>query len=118
MHDVYISVPDAILGTDVEVPTLKGRARVQIDPGTQSGKILRMRNRGLPDLQDRRRDEDKRRGDQMVRVHVWTPERVTDEEAALLEKLRHSASFAPDAASKSRDGERRSFFSKFKDVFA
>lgn len=107
-HDLYISMPDAALGTEVDVPTLKGRARLQIDPGIQSGKILRMRERGLPDLQG------PGRGDQMVRVHVWTPRNLSDAERKQLEKLRESPAFAPDPGS--RD-ERKSFFSKVKDVF-
>ncbi|QXD15226.1 molecular chaperone DnaJ [Rhodocaloribacter litoris] len=106
-YELYLSFPDAVLGTEVEVPTLKGRARLQIDPGVQSGKILRMRERGLPELHGGRV------GDQMVRIHVWTPTSLTDEERQLLEQLRHSPSFAPQPERQ----ERRSFFSKFKDVF-
>ncbi len=107
-HDVYISFPDAALGTEVEVPTLKGRARLQIDPGAQSGKILRMRERGIPEFNSLRR------GDQMVRVHVWTPRKLTDEEARVLEQMRHSPSFVP---APERETEKKSFFSKVKDVF-
>ncbi len=109
VHDLYISFPDAALGTDVEVPTLKGRARLQIDAGIQSGKILRMRSRGLPDLNTGQR------GDQMVRVHVWTPMGLTDEEVRLIEKLRQSPSFVPQPG---KQGDRKSFFSKVKDVFS
>jgi len=107
-HDCYISFPDAALGTEVEVPTLKGRARIQIDPGTQSGKILRMRGRGLPELNSGRR------GDQMIRIHVWTPRILTDKEAALLESLRTSPSFTP---APNMEEDRKSFFSRVKDVF-
>ncbi len=110
-HDAYVSFPGAVLGTEIEVPTLKGRARLQIDAGIQSGKILRMRERGLPDVHG------SRRGDQMVRVRIWTPQRLTDEENAMMDKLRHSPSFAP--ALEERDKENhKSFFSKVKDVFA
>lgn len=107
-HDLHISFPDAVLGVDVEVPTLKGRARLQIDPGIQSGKILRMRERGLPELNGHRR------GDQMVRVHVWTPRKLTDEDRELVERLRGREAFVPKPPSA---GERKSFFSKVKDVF-
>ncbi len=107
-HDCFISLPDAVLGTEVEVPTLKGRARIQVDPGTQPGKILRMRGRGLPELQGRRR------GDQMVRIHVWIPRDVTAEEKQTMEKLRRSPSFEPKPEA---DGDRKSFFSRVKDVF-
>ncbi len=108
-YDLHLSFPDAALGTEVEVPTLKGRAKVQIDPGVQSGKVLRMRERGLPDL------ESTRRGDQMVRIQVWTPRTLTDEETALLERLRGSVSFKPDPGA--RD-DKRSFFSRVRDVFS
>lgn len=109
-HECHISFPDAALGTEVEVPTLKGRARLQIDPGTQSGKILRMRGRGLPDLQT------SRKGDQMVRVLVWTPQHLTDEEREMLETLRGGESFVPKP--EEQRGDRKSFFSRVKDVFS
>ena len=107
-HDIYISFPDAALGTEIEVPTLKGRARLQVDAGVQSGKILRMRGRGLPELQSTRQ------GDQMVRVHVWTPRGLNAEERATLERLRESAAFEPRPDEKD---DRKSFFSRVKDVF-
>lgn len=107
-HDLYISFPEAALGTEVDVPTLKGRARLQIDAGVQSGKILRMRERGLPELNG------VRRGDEMIRVHVWTPLHLTKEERELLEGLRGAASFQPQPEKEDR---RKSFFSKVKDVF-
>ncbi len=107
-HELYISFPEAALGTEVDVPTLKGRARLQIDPGVQSGKILRMRDRGIPELNGMRR------GDEMVRVHVWTPLDLTDEERTILENMRHSSSFEPQPEKEDR---RSSFFSKVKDVF-
>lgn len=108
-HDLYISFPEAALGTEVDVPTLKGRARLQIDPGIQSGKILRMRERGLPELNGIRR------GDEMIRVHVWTPLRMTDEERDMVESLRGAESFQPEPEEEDR---RKSFFSKVKDVFS
>lgn len=108
-HDIYISFPEAALGTEVDVPTLKGKARLQIDPGIQPGKILRMRDRGLPELNG------VRRGDQMIRVHVWTPLKLSEEERAMLEHLRSSPSFQPQPEKEDR---RKSFFSKVKDVFS
>lgn len=108
-HELFLSFPDATLGVEAEVPTLKGRARLQIDPGVQSGKILRMRERGIPDL------ESSRRGDQMVRVHVWTPTGLTDEERETIEGMRTSESFIPDPP---MDRDQRSFFNRVKDVFS
>jgi len=108
-YDLYLSIPEAALGTDVDVPTLKGKARVQIDPGIQSGKVLRMRERGLPDI------ESSRTGDQMVRVHVWTPTALSDDERRILEGWRDAEHFKPDPASVD---DRRGFFSRVKDVFS
>jgi len=108
-HELYLSFPEAALGTEREVPTLRGRARLQIDAGVQSGKILRMRERGLPDI------EQGRRGDQMVRIHVWTPTTLTDEERELLEGLVDAPSFEPRPETLD---ERKSFFSRVKDVFS
>ena len=108
-YDLYISFPDAALGSEVDVPTHKGRARLQIDPGVQSGKILRMRDRGIPELNGMRR------GDEMVRVHVWTPLEIDDEEREVLKRLRESARFEPQPEKEDR---RKSFFSKVKDVFS
>ena len=107
-YDLYLSFPDAALGAEVDVPTLKGRARLQVDAGVQPGKILRMRGRGLPELNG------VRRGDEMIRVHVWTPVHLTDEERTLIERLRRSESFRPRPH---REDRRSSFFSKVKDVF-
>ncbi|MFT5143953.1 MAG: molecular chaperone DnaJ [Rhodothermales bacterium] len=109
VYDLYLSFPDAALGTDVEVPTLKGRAKLQIDEGIQSGKLLRMRERGIPDI------EGGHKGDQIVRVHVWTPRAVTDEEREVLEGMRDSHSFRPDPDAAD---DKRSFFSRVKDVFS
>lgn len=107
-YDLHISFPEAALGTEVEVPTLKGRARLDIDPGMQSGKILRMRGRGLPELNGNRR------GDQMVRINVWTPRTLTDEERDFFEKYKDSPSFVPQPE---KEDDKKSFFSKVKDVF-
>ena len=82
VHDLYLSFPDAALGTEATVPTLKGRAKLQIDPGIQAGRVLRMRGRGIPEVGGGRR------GDQMVRVHVWTPQELSGPLRDALERLR------------------------------
>ncbi len=107
-HECYISIPDAALGTELEVPTLKGRARLDIDPGTQSGKILRMRGRGLTELNTGRR------GDQLVRVNVWIPRELSSQDRTLLEKMRESPAFEPSEDSR-KSG--KSIFSRIKDAF-
>jgi molecular chaperone DnaJ len=109
-YDLHLSFPDAALGTEVEVPTLKGQARLEVDPGTQAGKILRMKDRGLPDVSSR-----SRRGDQMIRVHVWTPDDLSPEQRERLEAWRGDDAFAPRPDAESRP--QKSFFRRVKDVF-
>ena len=108
-HDLHISFPEAALGIEVDVPTLEGRARLEVEPGVQAGKILRMRNRGLPDL------EGHGQGDQMIRVHVWTPQDLTPEERELLEQLRDHENFQPQPADEEPE---KSFFRRVSDVFS
>ncbi len=108
-HDVYLSVPEAALGTEVEVPTLEGRARLEVAPGVQAGKILRMRNRGIPDL------EGTGKGDQMIRIHVWTPQELSDSEREMMERLQHHDNFQPQPDETQPE---KSFFSRVSDVFS
>ena len=107
VHDLYLSFPDAALGTEATVPTLKGRAKLQIDPGVQSGRVLRMRGRGLPEVGGGRR------GDQLVQVHVWTPEQLSDPLRQALEQLRAE----PDLKPQPGKNDRKGFFSRVKDAF-
>ena len=83
--DIHVDWPvtfsQAALGADIEVPTLDGAARLHVPPGTQSGTFLRLRGKGLPDM------ETGRRGDEFVRILVMTPSRLSSEERQLLEKL-------------------------------
>jgi molecular chaperone DnaJ len=106
VYELFINMADAALGTKIEVPTLEGRARITVPPGTQSGKIFRLKDKGLPGLQ---RYE---RGDQLIHVNVWTPKKTNDEEKALLEKLRTMPNFQPNPGK-----EDRSFFDRVKDIF-
>lgn len=108
-YDLYLSFPDAAVGTEVEVPTLQGRARIEVDPGVQAGKILRMRDRGLPDLDGRGH------GDQMIRVHVWTPQNLTDEEREIIEELKDRDNFQPQPPG---EDAQKSFFRRVSDVFS
>jgi molecular chaperone DnaJ len=91
--DVPISFPTIALGGKVEVPTLGGNARVDVPPGTQSHKVFRLRGQGLPHINS------SRRGDQLVRVRVWTPKKLSAEEKMILEKLQEIEG-APPSASK------------------
>lgn len=106
IYDLYISFIDAALGASVEVPTIDGKVKIKIEPGTQSGKILRLKGKGIKDLQ---RYE---RGDQLIHINIWTPKKLTNEERAILEKLRNSKNFMP-----SPDKSEKSFFEKMKEFF-
>lgn len=106
-YDLLVSIPDAILGTEVEVPTLKGKAKVKIEPGTQPGKLLRMRERGIRGLNN------SGTGDQFIKMNVYIPKDLTDEEKNHVEALRGEDHFDP----KSAQDREKSFFSKIKDVF-
>jgi molecular chaperone DnaJ len=105
--DLHISFPDAVFGTQVEVPTIDGKAKIKIPPGTQSGKIFRLKGKGFPSIQSYER------GDQLVHVNVWTPQHVSAEEKAAIEKMQLSENFKPQASK-----NERSFFDKIKDVFS
>jgi molecular chaperone DnaJ len=106
IYDLYISFIDACLGTYVEVPTIDGKVRIKIEPGTQSGKILRLRNKGVKDVNGYER------GDQLIHINVWTPKTLTSEERAILEKLRNSPNFIPKPNSSDK-----SFFQRMKEYF-
>ncbi len=109
--DLLVSFPEATLGSDVEVPTLTGRARLKIDPGTQSGRILRMREKGIPHLNSYGR------GDQLVRVNVWVPTRLNQQERTLLKQLGDSENINPKEGDKSANSD-KSFFGRMKKAFS
>ena len=93
----YISFPEAAMGTSIEVPALEGKARVKIEPGTQSGKVLRLKGKGLPSLNSYSR------GDLLVSINVWTPQNLTKDERALLDKLEASQNFKPNPGKKDKN---------------
>jgi molecular chaperone DnaJ len=107
-YDLLLSIPDAILGTEVEVPTLKGKAKVKVEAGTQPGKLLRMKERGIQGLNNRGR------GDQFIKVNMYVPKDLTDGERRHIEALRGNDHFAAESAKNREKG----LFSKIKDVFA
>lgn len=106
IFDLYISFVDAALGTSVEVPSIGGRVKIKVEPGTQSGKVLRLRGKGLKDLNGYET------GDQLIYVNVWTPKKLTAEERAKLESLRDSPNFEP-----SPDANEKGFFERMKEFF-
>ncbi|MBR4469069.1 MAG: molecular chaperone DnaJ [Bacteroidales bacterium] len=106
IYNLFITIPEAILGTQAEVPTVDGKVRVKIAPGTQSGKVLRLRGKGLPILNGYGS------GDMLVNVNVWVPKKVSKEEEQLLQQLGQSQNFKPNPSP-----EEKSFFNKIKDYF-
>ena len=106
-YDLHLSFPDAVFGTTVEVPTIDGRAKIKIPPGTQSGKIFRLKGKGFPEVQGYGR------GDQLIHVSVWTPQNLTSEEREMLEKLNHSPNFKPQPTKSDK-----SFFERIKEAFS
>ena len=106
VFDLYINFVDAALGTSVEVPTIDGKVKIKIDAGTQSGKILRLKDKGVKDLNSYQK------GDQLIYVNVWTPKVLTPLERETLEKLRTAPNFQPNPGK----GE-KSFFEKVKEFF-
>jgi len=109
VHELPVTFGQAALGAEVEVPTIEGSARVTIPAGTQSGEVLRLRGLGLPELNGTVR------GDQLVRVRVWTPEELTPEQEALIKKLRQIESPAPSQVK--LHGE-KGFWSRVKEAFS
>jgi len=97
LYNLYITFPEAVMGTNVEVPTIDGKARIKIEPGTQGGKVLKLKGKGLPDLNSRYHV-----GDQLVFVNIWTPKQLNSEEKALLEKLKNSENFKPNPGKKEK----------------
>lgn len=107
IYDLFISFPEAVFGTEVEVPTITGKAKVKIPAGTHSGKILRLKGKGFSEVQGYSR------GDQLIHVNVWTPQNINNEEKTMLEKLQHSDNFKPRP-----DKKEKSFFDKIKEAFS
>jgi molecular chaperone DnaJ len=106
-YDLHISFPDAVFGTQVEVPTIDGKAKIKVPAGTQSGKIFRLKGKGFPDVNS----YDK--GDQLIQVSVWTPQHVSHDEKDMLEKMIGSKNFAP-----SPEKSDKSFFDKVREMFS
>jgi molecular chaperone DnaJ len=107
IYNLFISIPDAILGANVEVPTLEGKVRIKIDPGTQGGKILRLRGKGLPDVNGYGK------GDLLVNVNVWVPKNLSREEQKMMEQYRNSQTFVPKP-----DADDKGFFDRVKNYFS
>ena len=104
--DAYVSFLDAALGTSMEIPMIKGKAKIKIDAGTQSGKTLRLKGKGLPSLSSYGT------GDLFIHIHVWTPQKLNKEEKNILESLKKSENFTPNPGKNDKG-----FFQKMKEHF-
>ncbi|HJA16195.1 MAG TPA: molecular chaperone DnaJ [Candidatus Butyricimonas faecavium] len=105
LYNVFIGYPEAVLGETVEIPTIEGKVKVKIEAGTQPGKILRLRGKGLPDVNGYGK------GDLLAKVNVWIPKNLSKDEKKLVEKMREAEGFKPGSSDK------KSIFSKMKDFF-
>ena len=106
-YDLHISFTDAVFGTQLEVPTIDGRAKIKIPAGTQSGKIFRLKGKGFPAVNSYQK------GDQLIHVNIWTPQNVSAEEKSMLEKMSHSPNFKPHP-----DKSDKSFLDKMRELFS
>lgn len=106
IYNLMLDFPTAALGGSVEVPTITGRARLKIAPGTQPGKVLRLRGKGLP------APNSSATGDELINVMVYVPEKLNDSDRTVIENLRNSPDFQPSETDKNR------LFSKFKHIFS
>ncbi len=106
VYNLYLSTPQAILGDTVEIPTIESRVKIKIDPGTQPGKILRLRGKGVPDVNGYGK------GDLLVNINVWIPKNLSSEEKKIIEKLNGSDNFVPQP-----QANEKGFFNRMKNFF-
>ena len=109
VYNLLLSVPQATLGCDVEVPTVDGKAKVNIKPGTQPGTVLRLRGKGIPQVRGYERGRD---GDEIINISVYIPDSLSKDEHETMEKLLKSENFTPG------ESDRSSFFSRFRSFFS
>jgi molecular chaperone DnaJ len=104
LYDLYLNFIDATIGASMEIPTIDGKVKIKIDPGTQSGKVLRLKGKGIPNIQGYGK------GDFLIYVNIWTPQQLSKEEKSVLEKLKSSENFKPKPTSRDKG-----FFDRMKD---
>jgi len=106
-YDLYISISDAVLGGSKEIDTVTGKVRIKIEPGVQSGKILRLRGKGIPSINGYGK------GDLLVHINVWTPKSLSKTQKEFFVKMQNDENFTP----RPQVGD-KSFFEKVKDMFS
>lgn len=106
-YDLYITFSEAVLGASKEIETLTGKVKIKIDSGTQSGKILRLKGKGLPSI------ERYGTGDFLIHINVWTPQELNKEQRTFFENMVDDENFSPNP-----NKSDKSFFEKVKDMFS
>ncbi|MBS9774421.1 MAG: molecular chaperone DnaJ [Tenacibaculum sp.] len=106
-YDLYINFSEAVLGTSKEIETVTGKVKIKIDAGTQAGKILRLKGKGLPSI------EHYGNGDFLIHINVWTPQELSKEQKEFFEKMLEDDNFSPNPQKSDK-----SFFEKVKDMFS
>lgn len=106
LYNAFVGFPEAVLGSSVEIPTLEGKVKVKVEAGTQPGKILRLRGKGLPDV------DGYGKGDLLVKINVWIPRNLSKEDKKMMEKLQENPVFKPG-----KTDDKNGFFQKVKDFF-
>jgi len=106
-YDMYVSLPDAVLGTSKEIDAVTGKVRIKVEAGVQSGKILRLRGKGIPSVNGYGK------GDLLVHVNVWTPKTLSKKQREFFESMKEDEHFEPKPESSDK-----SFFEKVKDMFS
>lgn len=106
IYELHISFPDAVFGANIEVPMIEGKGKIKIPAGTQSGRIFRLKGKGFPVVNAYER------GDQLIHVNIWTPQQVTGEEKAMLEKMQQAHNFQPNP-----EKNEKGFFDRFREFF-
>ncbi|MCX8056687.1 MAG: molecular chaperone DnaJ [Ignavibacteria bacterium] len=107
IYELNLSIPEAVLGGEVEVPTLTGRAKIKLEPGLSPGKILRMKGKGIPNINT------KRNGDQLIVVNIYVPTKISQQEKEIMQTLLNSPNFKP----KERTKKTKNIFEHFKDIW-
>jgi len=106
IYNLFLTFPEAAMGTAVEIPTVEGRVKIKIDAGTQPGKILRLRGKGLPEVNGYGK------GDLLVHINVWVPKKLSKEEQNMMEQLQDAENFKPNPS-----GAEKNIFERMKNFF-
>jgi molecular chaperone DnaJ len=106
IYDLYINFADAALGATIEIPTIEGKAKINIPAGTQGGKVFRLKNKGIPQL------EGYGNGDQLIHVNIWVPRKLSSEEKKILQNLQKSSNFKPNPSQQDKG-----IFDRVKEMF-